>query len=70
MAGLAAPGHGVRPVLVEGEGVARNGLAQIVANMIEIEFWRSYDRSTGHVGWLDEDDGKTLTHDVAHRHGD
>ena len=70
VAGLAPAGDGLGAVLVQRQRVALDVLAQIVADVIEVELLRRGHRAARNLGLLDEDDRKAFAHHVARMHGD
>ena len=70
VAGLAPAGDGLGPVLVQRQRVALDVLAQVVADVIEVELFRGRHRAACDLRLLDEDDRKAFAHHVARMHGD
>ena len=58
------------PVLVQRQRVPLDALAQVVADVVEVDRLRGGDGAACDLGLLDEDDREALAHDVARRHRD
>ena len=63
-----APGHHLRPVLVEGEGVPVEVFLQVGADEVRVDGRRGLHPVAGHLGLLDEDEGIALADHVPGRH--
>ena len=71
VAQLPAPGDRLRPVLVQRRRRGgRSALAQVVADVIQVQSGHRGDGAARDLGLLDEDDGIALADHVARRHRD
>ncbi|MDT4831994.1 hypothetical protein FQZ97_655290 [compost metagenome] len=69
LAGLAPPGDRLRAARIRGDGVAFERFGEVGADMFEIEAFLGLHGIAGHLGGLQEQQGRAFEQAAARRHG-